>query len=669
MATLTGLVFAAAGIAVNLHVLAERLLPRILTRSPGIEFQEIIAGRPVPSLLDWSYAQIALLSEVRDISPWAIAVCALIFGTLWMTIVRILNPTFRPLSRRIFWESEPILSQNESVGAATVESVCGSEGVIVHTDSADETLRTDSPAVSAIKSGIEPAHITLDRIHLEQALRLLLAVGLPILAVWYTTGSFGNEPLIGRGHQTGAMLNGIQLIRYLVLGIGIFVAYSQSGLAGRFGILHQAYQSDEAVAQTRPTVNLSSGVSLTLKGCVFGAALWCLTKCALGPPDSELLDRFQSLGTFNLAYYSLIAGSFIVSAAIVWFLAGTMIYLLGKPGLRLTTRVTLACFALVGVMALVGIKRPFTTNAIGKRYDTTKALLASVHKFDQKHPTASVPSGLAAATELARLVPVQVIDDKPMPCEDMVAFDPRGTFEIEIDKITDDGLITDHSKCADVQAFLDKRRFRSALSWAAVKYLFNDANIRFDQAAEIRTGLDDLENSPHMLNTGETMRAIFFLCAASAKNLALLDEYADEARFVHRTRESQRLMGDLYTRFGEVTKALYWYHKADMPHSFIHQITIEKPLFHTGTVTGKFTWNGAPMAGVQVGAAPQRLNGLPIDLRPSRSPLRRRVSRLRSQSKPTLLPISSGSVSFSLDLWRNNHQRRRFLHTRLFDRG
>jgi hypothetical protein len=439
---------------------------------------------------------------------------------------------------------------------------------------------------------------------------------LPVFAVWYVTGAFGNEPVFGHGRQTRMMINLIELSRYLVLGAGIFVGYSQTGLSGRFGILHQAYQSDDAAIPVRSAVNLLACIPLVLKGCVLGAAMWGLERCAVRAPDRELLDRFHALGTFNLAYFNMLARPFIASTGIVWFSVGVMIYLLGKPGIRIVARAALACVPLVSALALIGMNRPFSRDAMAARYDTTDAVMAAAQPYDQKRPTGSVPVGMPAAMEFARRAPVHVLStDKPAPSHNMVVFDPRGVFEVEIDELTDDGLITEHAKCPAVQAFLDSRKYRSALSWAAIKYLFNDANIKFDQAGEIRAGLDDLEKSPHMLKTGETMRAIFFICSASAQNLALLDEYADETKFVHPTRESERMMGDLYTRFGEVKKALGWYGKADMPHSFIQQVKTERPLFHTGTVTGKLTWNGAPLAGVQIGVAPQRLNGLPRDLR------------------------------------------------------
>jgi len=415
-----------------------------------------------------------------------------------------------------------------------------------------------------------------------------------------------------------AALNMPDLVRYLVLGIGIFAAYSQSGLAGQFGILHQAYQSDEAVAPTRSFMNLSACIVLTLKGCLFGVAVWALKLCALAAPGQDMLDRFASLGTFDLAYFSMIARTFVVSAAIVWLSAGTVLFLLGKPGVRIGVRAAIACVPILGALALVGMKMPFSRSAMAARYDATDAVLAAAaHPYDQKRPTASVPMGTAAALEFTHRVPVSVIADKPAPYEDVIAFDPRAIFVSEFDKTTDDGLITDHSKIHDVLDFLEKRKFQSALSWPAMKYLFNDANIRFDQTAEIRFGLDDLEYAPHMINMGDTIRGIFFTCAATAQNLALLNEYADESRFAHPTRDSQRMMGQLYTRFGEVTTALRWYRDADMPRSFIEQVRTEKPLFHTGVVRGKLTWNGAPMAGVQVGAAPQRLNGLPRDMQPA----------------------------------------------------
>jgi len=67
---------------------------------------------------------------------------------------------------------------------------------------------------------------------------------------------------------------------------------------------------------------------------------------------------------------------------------------------------------------------------------------------------------------------------------------------------------------------------------------------------------------------------------------------------------------------GEKEKALAWYRRADMPKTFLARVQNEKALFHTGRLTGKLVLNGKPLSGVQVGAVPRRLNGLPKDLEP-----------------------------------------------------
>ncbi len=149
---------------------------------PEIEFQEILIGAPVPKVLDWSYAKLGFLDELKDISPFMFVICALIFISLWLVVVNVVNSTFRPIS----------INKVPTIGSQEVRS----------SEVADPGDAATGPPAAAVVSGLDPTSFALDRIHLEQAIRVLFAVGLPVLAVWYVTGAFGNEPLYPRGRQT-----------------------------------------------------------------------------------------------------------------------------------------------------------------------------------------------------------------------------------------------------------------------------------------------------------------------------------------------------------------------------------------------------------------------------------------------------------------------------------
>ena len=120
----------------------------------------------------------------------------------------------------------------------------------------------------------------------------------------------------------------------------------------------------------------------------------------------------------------------------------------------------------------------------------------------------------------------------------------------------------------------------------------------------------DLAHGPHLSQCNGTLFSMFQTCAASPQNLALLDRYADAAQFARPDRESLRQTGELYRRFGETEKAALWFRRADMPETFMARIAKERPMFHAGRVTGILRWNGRPLAGADVAAAPLRLNGL-----------------------------------------------------------
>jgi len=194
--------------------------------------------------------------------------------------------------------------------------------------------------------------------------------------------------------------------------------------------------------------------------------------------------------------------------------------------------------------------------------------------------------------------------------------------------VTEDGLRPSPASARLAANFLNARHYQSALSWVATEHRFDVSTYRFDTTGALTACLDDLRYGPHpvayspyyaefgtpALQITQTIKALFFICAATPQNLAQLDRWADPDHFSFPDRQSTRLMGDLYRRFADIKHALEWYRRADMPRTFMARIRSEKPLFHTGNVTGMLRLNGRPLVGVQVGVVPSRLNGVPTDL-------------------------------------------------------
>ena len=176
--------------------------------------------------------------------------------------------------------------------------------------------------------------------------------------------------------------------------------------------------------------------------------------------------------------------------------------------------------------------------------------------------------------------------------------------------ITQDGLPLDDATIAPVRDFLAMRHYETALSWTAIRHLYNIHAADFNTTAAMSDLLLDLTHCPHLAQTNGTLCAMLNTCAATPKNLALLDQYADLKNFARPDRDSLRNTGDLYRRFGATDKAAQWYRRAEMPKTFLAKIAGEKPMFHAGRITGILRWNGRPLPGVTIAAEPILMNGL-----------------------------------------------------------
>jgi hypothetical protein len=582
-ATASGLIFALFGFLFSLRAFADAVLPHVLVPANSLVFREIADGRPVSRLLDWHNSAVPLLADVRDMHPaFTIGIGILLFLVLGLLGISIVNPTFRPISRS---------SRTPNIKVST-----GSP---------------PSPLDSLKLRAETLFHI--DNVHLEQAVRLACLCALPVLVVWVVTGGFGTQALVLAGFGDAAILRR-ELVRYMALGVGIFVTFSPLGVAGSFGILSRAYAADDRAAPGRQGVNLPNLARIATVGAVFGAALAAIERQTLGVPSGPLFLIFHRLGTFNTLHLNAIGHPFFLSILLSWFAVGMLLYAFARPGLPIVHRILILGLPAVSLVLLPAIRKPLAADQLVKRFDALP--LAAAPQEDPQRPMPLSPAGKEAGAALAKLAGLETIDQTKPHTRDVVVFHPGGGFQVEMTDVTDDGIIADPGRAARVLDFLKMRNYQSALSWSAIKTLFNAANVQFDTTSAIRAGLTDAEYTPHMANIGDTVRNLLSVCAATPQNLALLREYADEKRFVIDNRNSCKLLGTLFRRFGDVDEAEKWYRRADMPETFMQRFHAEKPLFHTGKVVGRLLFNGVPLSGMQVGVAPRRLNGLPRDMEP-----------------------------------------------------
>jgi hypothetical protein len=540
-----GLIFACFGFLVELYDVARFTLPHILVPGPDLQFLEVSDGLPIPRLLDWNLHLIDLLTFLNSLrGPTYFLTAAVLMLPLLLVAIRVLNPTFRLLRVHA-----PDLTNRHLFAAAFEANSLG------------------------------------------KVIRLLLPVGFLVALVWFVS-------IRWEGAQDGRFAG----IRWLTLGVALWVAFSQRGLAGSF---HSRFTQSIGIALP----------SLLLAGGLFGFGVYLLGRLGLPHSMDTLLARFEMLGTFHRGTWQLVASRYQFGVAAVWFGSGTLLFAFGQPSLRLGQRMALLCFPIVGLGIALNMQSHLNPRSLAARYDITPELLKTLPPITRRSgPTARVPVGREAARLFAQRTGLSLGATPASPERSALFFVPGEVINIRLMGTSEDGLTATPASVTRAENFLEERHYQTAFSWVAIKHLHNTAMLQFDPARAIEVMLLSQERCPHQARTGTTLRAALFTCAASPANLELLNRYADSQRFAFPDRASVRLIGDMYTRFGEPAKALEWYRRADMPKSFMAKIRTQKPMFRAGRLTGTLTLNGKPVSGVRVGAVALRLNGLPSDL-------------------------------------------------------
>lgn len=575
-ASALGLWFAFAGLLCGLRSLSIAVLPFILSPGPGLAFREAADGLPIPRLLDWNLTQIDTMISLAKLSgPTVLAGGVVLFGLLLLRSASALNPTFRLLyvSRR-------------SSDLPPADSTSP--------DSPDEPEPVSENAHLAIG---------LQAVALRKTLVLLAACCLPIglLSLVLRTSTTASASGIG------SVLNGRTAL-YVAAGLALWLGFRPDGFAGDFGRLKWH----------RPTVSLRG---LIAAGACFGLVAAVLVHFAFPHDPRAVLLRYQTIGTFHRAYLLSIGARYLFSAAAVWFAAGSLLYVLGRPALSSGRRWGLLALPLLAAIAALGARHPMSPGRLDARLDISPELREAIARpAKTEYPEFGSPEGRHTAHEFARAAGLNSGPDTDLQTlqtdRSFLLFVEDGVVNGRQPRTTIDGLSLTADSANKSRAFLSRRAYKSALSWMAIRQIFDAATYRFDTTTAIDSLLLDLENCPHLRQVDFPLNSLFYICSASPQNLALLDRLADPAHFTFPDRQSLKNMGDLYVRFGQPQKALPWYRRAEMPKTFMRKMETVKPVFHAGTVTGRFTLNGKPLAGVQVGVVPRRLNGLPGLLEP-----------------------------------------------------
>lgn len=617
-----GIVFALVGLLVGLSVVASTTLPYILQPGDYIEYQEVADDMPVPRLMNWNLSLINALLVLKD-APFVLRALAsvVLFGGLWLVALPALNPTFRlfratraAFAQPVFTLERPSQPAEEPASENLSPLTEFSEDAETAETPSDAIPATETPQESPPPAAAPPSEdlllalaLKLETAQLGKAVRILLLVGLPLAAVWLLTGMLGgNPPPQGdeRAFSPLAMDWGIGwALRFLALGVALWVGFHRDGLAGDF---------------TASERRLASGAlpRLALQGALFGLGLYLLTRWGLWIALPGLLIRYQMLGPLHLRSWNAITGAYLFASGAVWFAAGALLYLIGRPRVASGVRAALLALPiLAGVGASMAL-RPFTAQSLAARLDITPETMQAIGiPYTSRRASTGVPNGPPAATELARRIHIPLGKQPQIqPDQNVLVFYPQETYIVRQLGLTDDNLTATPDSAEVIKAFLQQRDYQSALSWVGIKNLFSFGVIHYDPTAALTASILDMERCPHLAQTSDIARNLLCVCAASPENIALLDKWADENYFAFLDRDSQRMIGGLYRRLGEKEKALKWYRRAEMPKSFLAQASQEQPNFHSGKAQGVLTLNGRPLAGARVAIMPQSLRATPRDI-------------------------------------------------------
>jgi hypothetical protein len=587
------LAFALAGTIIGCRTLARTMLAHILLPPPSLDFQYAGEGQPISRLLDWNQVQIDGLLTLRELNGVPLfCATATLYAVLFVITVRLLNPEFR-LFR---------VTPSKGGSAAAV-------------------------APTALNSAIQPDGLI-------QAVQILALVGLPVALFWLLTNRW-DAPFAGTLFSTGdsGRWGWIWAIRLPLLFAALWIGFARQGLAG-----------------TGPrglNVVPAQWPRLAATGACFGLVTMLIGRFAVPGALEPTLLRAHTLGAFNLNSWREIGGIYLVCMVAAWTAAAALLCVFaGTP--RSIARPMIAVVAL-GVLVVWFAQMPLRRHHEETRLDMTPAVLRTIAvPYTPDHSGSGAPDGSQAAALLAPRLGLMSLPEPGMnansgstaPERPIVLFRDDsdtmtgriGTQSVPI-TIIQNGYTTDGLPCtleAEARAvrFLREREYRSALTWTATKYRYESAAHRFDVPGMLTACLDDLSYGPHPvsrnplyrgfrsagLQVTDTVQALLCICATTTQNRALLDRWGNLNRFAFPDRQSQRLIGDLYRRFGDVADALAWYRRAEMPRTFMTRIRAEQPLFHNGHITGVLRLNGRPLAGVQVGMMPGLMNGLPHGL-------------------------------------------------------
>ena len=390
-------------------------------------------------------------------------------------------------------------------------------------------------------------------------------------------------------------------IRIGVLSLSLWTAFHRDGQVG-----------DLTLPSSKPRKSALS--SLLISSLAFTLAVMLIAN-AYPHSLAESLEGFASLGTFNRQYWMQTGGIYLRSATLIFGFVGLMMLFISYPIKWWANAIFLVIYLFGGAYASNWYT--YSPKSQWGEYDYPwKDKDAIPLAYNPDRAASGVPEGEKAVEYFREKAGIPEAKINPESGRNLILFSRFGRTVIRQPDYNMDSLPLDAKGREAALTYLKRKNYQSAYSWMAIRYAYNVSIADFDVSSAIETLLLDQERCPHLAQSTGTLRQMLFTCAASPQNLALLDRYANRDNFAFPDRTAYRMIGELYERMGEPTKALTWYGYAEMPKSFLKKVQNEKPMFKQGTVTGRLILNGKPIPNTLVGVVPVRMNGLPKDLSP-----------------------------------------------------
>ncbi len=151
------------------------------------------------------------------------------------------------------------------------------------------------------------------------------------------------------------------------------------------------------------------------------------------------------------------------------------------------------------------------------------------------------------------------------------------------------------------EQFLEKRNYRSRLTYRAYVHLHDCASLDWLTTESLKRNLETLERAPYRV-AAQLLEYKLMTCPILPENREVLDRLADPAVFAWRDPQvSKRTLGRLYLRFGDMDRARSYLMDAGLDQAGFRQLMGGLSPLTEGKVRGRLTFGGKAVAGVRLG--------------------------------------------------------------------